>query len=281
MPPPPPAAPFRPGTASSPPPSAAAAPKAGAEAPLPSAELQAVLEEALILRRRIPDLDIYQILGVSRSAGEEDIKKAYFKLARKFHPDRFGRSLSAEHKKQIDEMFDLVTKAYRALVTRDPKSAAPTKLAGTAPESSEDRAKNAEIRFRQGKTLFSQARYEESLGLLEEAVRLNENKGDYHLLLAMAESKILSLSRKAEKDFLRAIELEPWNAEGYLGLGMLYKREGLMLRARKQLEKAVEIDADHKAARAALDELSGEKEEAKKGLKGILSKDLFGSKKKQ
>jgi tetratricopeptide (TPR) repeat protein len=116
--------------------------------------------------------------------------------------------------------------------------------------------------------------------LLEESVRLKDDKGDYFLLLAMAESKVPALSKKAERDFLKAIELESWNPEGFIGLGLLYKKEGLLLRARKQFERALEIDSDHKAARKALGDMDERPETKKGGLKGMFSKDLFGSKKK-
>jgi tetratricopeptide (TPR) repeat protein len=239
--------------------------------------LQARIDEVLELKKKLPELDFYQLLGVSRQTSEADIKKAYFKLARKYHPDLFGRNLPPSVKDQIDEVFDHITKAYRSLADKDQKVSYAAKSAGGGREEEKDKSKNAEIRFRQGKTLFNQGRYEESLALLEEAVRLKDDKGDYYLLLAMAESKIPSFSKKAERDFLKAIEFEPWNPEGWVGLGCLYKKEGLLMRAKKQFEKALEIDADHKVARQELKTLS-EKGDQKK--KGIWQKDLFGSKKK-
>ncbi len=247
--------------------------------PVVSADLQAAIEEMIDFHRRLPHLDYYQILEVGRTAGEDDVKKAYFRLARKYHPDRFGRAVEPEMRDKIETVFDAVTKAYRTLGRKDQRGLYDSKTAGSPPAEDKDRGRNAEIRFRQGKTLFGQGRYDEALVLLEEAVRLKDDKGDYYLLLAMAESKIPSLGRKAERDFRRAIEIEPWNPEGYVGLGYLYKREGLALRARKQFEKALEIDSEHKAARQGLEE-SDDKGEGRKSLKGILGKDLFGGKKK-
>ncbi len=52
-------------------------------------------------------LDYYQILGVDKSASQEDIKKAYRKLAMKYHPDRNPGDAAAEMKfKQINEAYD-------------------------------------------------------------------------------------------------------------------------------------------------------------------------------
>ncbi len=54
------------------------------------------------------DKDYYSILGVSKSASEQDIKKAYRKLALEYHPDR-NKSKEAEAK------FKEITKAYEVL----------------------------------------------------------------------------------------------------------------------------------------------------------------------
>src|SRR5262245_49697342 len=54
--------------------------------------------------------DYYQTLGVDRTAGESDIKKAYRKLARKYHPDINPGNAEAEAKfKEINEAYEVLS----------------------------------------------------------------------------------------------------------------------------------------------------------------------------
>ncbi|HPW17376.1 MAG TPA: DnaJ domain-containing protein [Candidatus Aminicenantes bacterium] len=238
------------------------------------------IAEVLSLRDMLPAMTLYQILDVPKTASEEDIKKAYFALARKFHPDRFDRKAAAEFKGPIDEVFDGINNAYRVLSNKDSRRVYDAKSAPAASqEDVQETYRRADVKFRQGKTLYGQGRYDEAIAYLEEAIRIRRDKGDYFLLLAMCESKIKAFGRKAEQDFLKAIQLEPWNPEGYVGLAMLYKAAGLQTKAVKQLEKALEAEPEHASAREALDELTGgKKRSAKTTLFGI---DLFGAKKKR
>jgi len=53
--------------------------------------------------------DLYEVLGVSRSADKNEIKKAYFKLAKEYHPDRNKDNPEAADK------FKECTNAYEVL----------------------------------------------------------------------------------------------------------------------------------------------------------------------
>lgn len=53
--------------------------------------------------------DYYEVLGVSKSADASAIKKAYRKLAKKYHPDsNVGDASAAEHFKEINEAYDVL-----------------------------------------------------------------------------------------------------------------------------------------------------------------------------
>src|ERR1044072_3187945 len=52
--------------------------------------------------------DYYKTLGVDRKASQEEIKKAYRKLARQYHPDTNKDAGAEERFKQISEAYDVL-----------------------------------------------------------------------------------------------------------------------------------------------------------------------------
>ena len=58
--------------------------------------------------------DPYEVLGVSPNAGDDEIKKAYRELARKYHPDNYVDNpladLAEEKMKEINEAYDAITR---------------------------------------------------------------------------------------------------------------------------------------------------------------------------
>ena len=59
--------------------------------------------------------DPYKILGVPESASDEEVKKAYLKLARKYHPDNYHENpladLAQEKMKEINAAYEEVQKS--------------------------------------------------------------------------------------------------------------------------------------------------------------------------
>ena len=59
--------------------------------------------------------DPYEVLGVSRTASDSEIKSAYRELVKKYHPDNYADNpladLASEKMKEINEAYDSITKA--------------------------------------------------------------------------------------------------------------------------------------------------------------------------
>jgi len=228
----------------------------------------------LDLHQRMETLNYYQILEVPQKASTKEIKQAYFSLARLYHPDLFARDLAPDLNDKIASVFDNITKAYRTLSDEIKREEYDARQENSA-ESGEknDSVKQAEIKFRQGKTLFSQTRYEDAMVYLEQATRQRPDQSSYHLLLAMTHEKIPGNDVKAEENFLKAIKLDPWNPEAYVGIGMLYKKEGMKIKAAKFFKKALSIDDSHRVAIKELDEI--EKPQSKSTWKNLLKGDFL------
>jgi curved DNA-binding protein CbpA len=96
-----------------------------ADSPDPREEVDLDIEwrkYILDMHARLAALDFYQVLGVPRTADRKAIKKAYFDLAAKLHPDRyFGKRLGA-YKPKMEAIFSRLTLAFSTLDNRVQKA---------------------------------------------------------------------------------------------------------------------------------------------------------------
>ena len=85
--------------------------------------------------RLIEELDYFQILKVTQGASPDDIKNAYFRESRQYHPDKYYNE-APEISKKVTAIFKRITEAYKIL--SDPE----TRETYTQSISGADRAKN-------------------------------------------------------------------------------------------------------------------------------------------
>ncbi|MEM7413219.1 MAG: DnaJ domain-containing protein [Myxococcota bacterium] len=84
--------------------------------------IDASLDLDVDLQKRILTMDAtlgqatyHEILGIERGADNKQIKRAYFKLSKVYHPDRYFRRNIGEHATRLDRIFKHVMEAYELL----------------------------------------------------------------------------------------------------------------------------------------------------------------------
>src|SRR5579883_1213671 len=141
--------------------------------------------------------DFYELLGVEETSTPEEIRKAYLKLAKKLHPDRFPND--PEKRAEAQEQFSKVTRAHDVL--SDPKQreeyealrmlaknkgaaeAAPGSASATATPL-EGKDQWAEKHKDRAVDMLKKRRYPEAETAIKEAIRLCPNVAVYHAVLA-------------------------------------------------------------------------------------------------
>ncbi|RMG19949.1 MAG: molecular chaperone DnaJ [Deltaproteobacteria bacterium] len=71
--------------------------------------------EVQVLRQALDTLDYYQILKVQQDATLSEIKRAYYRESRAWHPDRFYHLPDGELKDGVNAIYKRITEAYTVL----------------------------------------------------------------------------------------------------------------------------------------------------------------------
>lgn len=200
------------------------------------------IHEVQELYQRCEELDYYQLLKINRNASLDEIKRAYYQMVRKYHPDRYFLVEHEHFKKMISRIFALINEAYDTLSDISKKTAYETGL-----RSREDNVDSALQKFNDAMELYKKGRYEEACTLFGQAVYLSPQVAKYHFYYGLSLSQV-NKHKDAEQEILRAIQLSPDNDKYLVGLGNLYLKLGMKIRAKRTFERALSISPDNKEA---------------------------------
>ncbi len=157
--------------------------------------------------------DPYSVLGISQNASDDEVKKAYRELARKYHPDNYQNNpladLAEEKMKEINEAYDTITKqrsgggyqgsyqsggygSQRQYNTGGSASYAQIRsminmgdLQGAERLLMEIGPKNAEWYFLHGSIAYRKGWLDEAMQNYTRAVQMDPNNMEYRQALAM------------------------------------------------------------------------------------------------
>ncbi len=202
----------------------------------------------------------YEVLGLDREASRDEIKRAYFHLAKEYHPDRHFQTGLEDLMPVLESLFRRITEAYDTLLMERRRKEYDLELTLKPFESRRGGSRasaggSASQSAAQGEEALRKEDFKTAVYYLEAAVKSAPDKGKYHALLAKALTQIPGRQRDAETHYKRAIELEPAAADYYVGLGLLYKKGGMMQRAQRQFEEALNWDSDNAPAKKELKNL--------------------------
>lgn len=125
------------------------------------------------------------------------------------------------------------------------------------PDTQADPLDMARYHFEKGLEHFANEDFYSAVQLFKLAVKIDDQKAEYHRHLALALSRNPKWGRKAEQSLIRAVELEPDHAETHYFLGRIYLDSGLPARAMARFRESLRIDPDLKPARLELAVMNG------------------------
>jgi tetratricopeptide (TPR) repeat protein len=252
---------------------AAAAPPAAADG---AREAEARRREILELFEALGTRTHYELLGIARSAGEAEIKEAYFRMARRFHPDTHHHAGLSDLGPKLEKLFIRLGEAYEALrhkhsrasydrtlpppVIASPGGPGPPPPPSSPPPPPPDPGldrKTAAENVRRGEKHLAEARYWDAIQLFEPALEHVDGPLKQRALLGLARALLRNPNwvKRAEETLQDLLRIAPQHVEGLLELALLYQATGLKSRALATFRRVLEVEPQNEQALSKTAEL--------------------------
>jgi len=209
-------------------------------------------------------LNYYEVLGVERSATDQEIRDRFRRLARENHPDRYHGTDKAE----AERKFQTLTEAVNVLTNTTKRKQHDNELS-TGSGKVADFVAIAKAYVAKGVKAYKDGDVRTAYENFDMAVKHNPQDAKAFHYLALAASRIPVYARQAVQAIESAIQREPMNPLYLKDAGLICRRAGLVAKAERYLDEALKWDASNVEAQSALAELRQERGEAKEAGKGF------------
>jgi tetratricopeptide (TPR) repeat protein len=199
----------------------------------------------------------YEVLEISPGASIEEVKAAYHRMAKQWHPDRF----TGDAKADAERRFRTLAEAF-SMLKDAPRRDAPPQAPAPAPEPPKaqpaaqaiqldegpDRTavpKSAEEWFKDATGAYEGRAYGRSLALILYALRLENERPEFHALHGKVLEATGGDARQKVKALETAIKLNPKDVDSMILLAQTFQGLGMQARATRLWETVHNLAPDH------------------------------------
>jgi DnaJ-domain-containing protein 1 len=204
----------------------------------------------------------YDILGVDVKADTDELKRAYFALARMFHPDRYHAEGGVTFSR-VQQAFSQLAQAHETLKNpetreiydyRMRKELAEREKLRTAGNNGERnlQIEQASENFERGFTLLMDNSADDAIPFLARAAHLAPNNARYRAYYGKALASDPKQRHKAESELQAALKIDPNNATFRILLAEFFISVNLLKRAEGELNRLLAIFPSNREARELL-----------------------------
>jgi tetratricopeptide (TPR) repeat protein len=201
--------------------------------------------ENMYMRYTDKNLSYYELLNVKDNAHADEIKKAYYRRVKEFHPDKHC-CLPPKTKEKLNVLFAYLNEAYDTLMSAAQKEHYDRTLL-LKQSGRISKQESAHQYFEQGKIEFWNGNFPEAEVLFQHALYICNSSAKYFFYYAKT---LLNLGkcREAEKAIKNALKIDSSNSDYLTEAGYIYHALGLSNRAEENFETALGIQPSHAKA---------------------------------
>jgi len=215
--------------------------------------------------KKLSSQNYYEILGVMNNVGTEQIKRAYFKMAKRYHPDRHVGEMFSVVIKEIKEIFLAIQNAYDTLSNSTMRARYDDALlAHPSLTPSQELAQSIHFLLDRAEASVLENDLKNALYCFQEAIRLMPEgikKSSVYLRYGQLLSGVPGQLHAAEEALQNAANSDTKDFKPYLVLGLVFKKAGLL---NKAIVAFQEVLKRNPANSVAMEEMGKLKEKGKK-----------------